>query len=108
VPTGPGRLPARSRIANGDIEVASQARELLGRRMVLAGDALGIEVPAVQDRDARPDVAHSCGEVDGFIRGLGNPAAAGHDQSPPVHERDLLLQVLEPRRHQQRAEARTE
>src|SRR3954454_16671721 len=66
----------------------------------------GIEIPAVQHRDAGAGVAEGDREVDGTVANVHGAAAALHDQPLLVEEADLLRRVVEARGHQHRAELR--
>src|SRR5262245_13547036 len=85
-------------IARRDVEVARQPRERIQRRVVFRPGVLGLEVPAVEDRQAGASVADGDDEIDGLVVRLGDRAAAGNFEPPLAQEDDLLGPVIHPRR----------
>src|SRR5262245_47260180 len=84
-------------IARRDVEVALEPRESIQRRMVLRPGVLGLEVPAVEDREAGASVADGDDEIEGLVVRLGDRATAGNLEPPLVPEDDPLGPVIHPR-----------
>src|SRR6478736_5517702 len=103
------RTLPEARFARRDVEVAGQPAKLLERRMTLCAAAeVGVEVPAVEHRDAAPDVADRDRQVDRLVGRLGGCLVTRDDEPLVVHEADLLRRVLGPRRNEQGSKASKE
>src|SRR5689334_22149907 len=94
-------------VTRSDIQVARESREVVERRRddldARPELEIGIDVPAVQDRDAGADVADGDHEVDASILRARDSLAARNREPDVVVEPDLDRRVFGARRNDQRA-----
>src|SRR5205823_5049133 len=93
-----GALPEAD-VADRNIEVAREPRELLGRPVQGIAELRGrVEAPTVEDCDPGADIPDRDREVDRILTNLRDAAPAFDDEPLLVDEADLLRRIIELRR----------